>query len=145
MCWREEVLFERQETKGPESNSVLLDSQKKSPEVLQHSSICEVLRQGSKNYFGCCGRVRISWCRPDILVPLQMLRVAVSTPSQGALKWIQHQRQYSVGGQAQANPTCRGLFFKYAKTESNEFWCNGVEFKHILSTRTHHTTIAQQK
>ena len=43
MCWREEVLFERQETKGPESNSVLLDSQKKSPEVLQHSSICEVL------------------------------------------------------------------------------------------------------
>jgi hypothetical protein len=80
--------------------------------------------------FGYPGHV----CRPDILVPLQMLRVAVSTPSQGALKWIQHLRQYSVGGQAQANPTCRGLFFKYAKTESNEFWCNGVEFKHILYT-----------
>ena len=44
VVWREEVLRERQETKGP-SSSVLLDSPKKSPEVLQHSSICEVLRQ----------------------------------------------------------------------------------------------------
>ena len=80
--------------------------------------------------FGYPGHV----CRPDLLVPLQIIRVAVSAPSQVALKWIQHLRQYIVGGMAQADPVCKGLFFGYAKTEDNKLWCNGVSFKHILYT-----------
>ena len=54
--------------------------------------------------------------------------------TQVALKWIQHLRQYIVGGMAQADPVCKGLFFGYAKTEDNELWCNGVGFKHVLYT-----------